>query len=66
MRTNIEIDDRLMAEARKASGLPTKKKTVEAGLRLLIQVHGQTAVRRLRGKIVWEGDLDGLRTSRAV
>jgi len=32
----------------------------------LIQVHGQTAVRRLRGKIVWEGDLDGLRTSRAV
>jgi len=35
MRTNIEIDDRLMAEARKASGLPTKKKTVEAGLRLI-------------------------------
>jgi Arc/MetJ family transcription regulator len=64
MRTNIEIDDRLMDEAKKATGISTKKETVEAGLKLLIQVHGQTAVRRLRGKIAWEGDLDELRASR--
>lgn len=64
MRTNIEIDDRLMDEAKKATGISSKKKTVEAGLKMLIQVHGQTAIRRLRGKIAWKGDLDGLRASR--
>jgi len=66
MRTNIEIDDRLMEDAKRASGLPTKKAAVEAGLKLLIQVRGQATVRRLRGKIAWEGDLDELRASRSV
>ncbi len=66
MRTNIEIDDRLIDEAKKATGISTKKKTVEAGLKMLIQVHGQTAIRRLRGKIAWEGNLDELRTSRSL
>jgi Arc/MetJ family transcription regulator len=55
MRTNIVIDDRLMREALKASGLDTKRAVVEAGLRLLIQVKTQTGIRRLRGRVVWEG-----------
>jgi Arc/MetJ family transcription regulator len=52
---NTIIDDTLMQEAMRATGLTIKHAVVEAGLRLLVQVKAQTAVRRLRGKIVWEG-----------
>jgi Arc/MetJ family transcription regulator len=55
MRTNIDIDDRLMQQGMRRSGARTKKAAVEAGLRLLIQTHGQTAIRRLRGKITVGG-----------
>jgi len=64
MRTNIVIDDQLMEQAMKATGLPTKKAVVEAGLRLLIQVQAQSGVRRLRGQVDWQGDLDELRAGR--
>ena len=49
MRTNIDIDDRLMAAASKAAGLKTKKATVEAALRLLVQTRAQGRIRALRG-----------------
>ncbi len=61
MRTNIVIDDELMANALKASGLKTKKDAVEEGLRLLIKLNQQHEVRSLRGKITWEGNLDEMR-----
>ncbi|MFL5284138.1 MAG: type II toxin-antitoxin system VapB family antitoxin [Rhodopila sp.] len=61
MRTNIEIDDRLMAEAMAASGLPTKRETVEAGLRLLARRKRQASARDLFGRVQWEGDLDAER-----
>jgi len=61
MRTNIEIDDRLMREAMRSSGKRTKRATVEAGLRLLVQTQAQVKIRRLRGKIRWQGDLDASR-----
>jgi Arc/MetJ family transcription regulator len=61
MRTNIEIDDELMARAMEAAGLTTKRATVEEGLRLLIRRNEQQAVRRPRGKVAWEGDLDAWR-----
>lgn len=61
MRTNIVIDDELMANALKASGLATKKDAVEEGLKLLIKLNHQRAVRSLRGKVQWEGDLDEMR-----
>jgi Arc/MetJ family transcription regulator len=64
MRTNIEIDDRLMRQAMQSSGTATKKATVEAGLRLLVQTHAQGAIRRWRGKIRWDGDLEQSRASR--
>ncbi|AEU34423.1 type II toxin-antitoxin system VapB family antitoxin [Granulicella mallensis] len=64
MRTNIEIDDQLMAEALRSSGEPTKRAAVEAALRLLIQTKAQGGIRKLRGKIQWEGDLAELRRSR--
>ncbi len=64
MRTNIVIDEKLIREAMRASGLTTKRAAVEAGLRLLIQVKRQSGIRRLRGKVIWEGDLNGMRAGR--
>lgn len=61
MRTNIVIDDELMANALKATGLETKKEVVEHGLKLIIKRQEQQAVRGLRGKLKWEGDLNEMR-----
>ena len=61
MRTNIEIDDSLMADALKATGLSTKKETVELGLRALIKLNEQASIRALRGKLKWEGSLEEMR-----
>lgn len=64
MRTNIEIDDRLMREAMRASGGKTKRAVVDAALRLLVQTKAQANIRRLRGQIEWDGDLDVSRRDR--
>ena len=61
MRTNIVIDDKLMSVALKTSGLKTKKEVVEEGLRLLVKVKNQGKLRKLRGKLKWEGNLDKMR-----
>jgi len=66
MRTNIDIDDRLMEEAMKSTGARTKRAAVEAGLRLLIQTRAQASVRKLRGKVRWEGDLQISRLGRTA
>lgn len=63
MRTNIVIDDNLMAEALKATGLQTKKEVVEQGLKLLVKRKKQQSIRSLRGRITWEGDLDAMRNN---
>lgn len=64
MRTNIEIDDELMAEALKVSGAKTKREVVELGLKTLLQLRQQRDVKRLKGKIAWQGDLDAMRRDR--
>lgn len=64
MRTNIVIDDQLMAEALKISGYETKKEAVEQGLKLLVQRSKQQELRKLRGHIKWEGDLDEMRSGK--
>lgn len=61
MRTNIEIDDKLMREALKASGLKTKKAAVELGLKTLIRLKKQEGIRAMRGKLAWSGDLGDMR-----
>ena len=63
MRTNIVIDNGLMRQAMKATGLSTKKAVVEEGLRLLIKVKAQEGIRRFRGKVAWKGDLSVMRES---
>ena len=64
MRTNIVIDDKLMKKALKISGLQTKKAVVEEALNLLIHIKNQKALRKLRGKLKWAGDLNQMRTDR--
>ena len=64
MRTNIEIDDELMMQAMRSTGVRTKKAVVEAALRLLVKTHAQTGIRRLRGKVQWHGNLSKSRQGR--
>ena len=64
MRTNIVINDRLMRQAMRATGLPTKRETVEAGLKLLVQIRAQTAIRRIKGTVHWDGNLEKSRQGR--
>ncbi len=61
MRTNIVIDDKLMADALKVTGLQTKKEAVEEGLKTLIRLNKQAGLRTLKGKLKWEGDLEDMR-----
>ena len=66
MRTNIEIDDTLMAEAQRASGHATKKQTVEQALRLMISLQRQREVDSAFGKYRWRGDLGRSRKGRGT
>ena len=61
MRTNIVIDDKLMSDTLRATGLKTKREAVELGLKTLLRLKQQSEIKKLRGKIIWEGDLDALR-----
>jgi Arc/MetJ family transcription regulator len=61
MRTNISIDDELIAEAMKLSGARTKREAVEDSLRLMVLLKRQERIRRARGKLKWVGDLDVMR-----
>jgi Arc/MetJ family transcription regulator len=64
MPTNIEIDDELIREALRVSGLKTKRAVVEAGLRMLLRLKRQEDILNLVGKVRWEGDLDESRQGR--
>jgi Arc/MetJ family transcription regulator len=64
MRTNIVIDDKLMRDALRATGLKTKRQVVEEGLRTLLRLKRQGEIRNFRGKLAWKGDLDAMRTDR--
>jgi Arc/MetJ family transcription regulator len=62
MRTNIEIDDKLMNDVLKATGLKRKKDVVELGLKTLIRLKNQEKIKEFRGQLKWTGDLDDMRT----
>jgi Arc/MetJ family transcription regulator len=64
VRTNIVIDDELMADAMRATGARTKREAVELGLRTLLRLQRQQDIRRYRGQLPWSGDLDAMRTDR--
>jgi Arc/MetJ family transcription regulator len=65
MRTNIEIDDELLAEAMTLTGEPTKRATVEAALRMIVRLKRQKQAGMNLAGIGWEGDLDAMREGRA-
>ena len=62
MRTNIVIDEKLMKETLRLTGLKTKREAVELGLRTVVRLRKQQEIRRFRGKLSWRGDLDAMRT----
>jgi Arc/MetJ family transcription regulator len=64
MRTNIDIDEKLIEAAMKLTGIKTKKATVEAALRQMVSLKKQERIRELRGKFKWEGNLDEMREGR--
>lgn len=64
MRTNIVIDDKLIGKAMKLAGIKTKRKAVEEGLKLLVRLRQQESVRRMRGKLHWQGGLEAMRRDR--
>ena len=61
MRTNIEIDDKLMKDTLKATGLKTKREVVELALKELLRIRRQADVKQLWGKFDWKGDLEAMR-----
>ncbi len=61
MRTNIEIDDKLMADTLRITGLKSKREVVDTALRTLFRLRLQGELRSLRGKMDWVGDLDEMR-----
>ncbi|MGO9991835.1 MAG: type II toxin-antitoxin system VapB family antitoxin [Steroidobacteraceae bacterium] len=64
MRTNIVIDDKLMKETLRLTGLKTKREAVELGLRTIVRLRKQDEIRRFRGKLKWRGDLDAMRSDK--
>jgi Arc/MetJ family transcription regulator len=64
VRTNIVIDEKLMKETLRLTGLKTKREAVELGLRTIVRLRKQAEIRRYRGKLPWQGDLDAMRTDR--
>ncbi len=62
MRTNIVIDDKLMRDTLRVTGLKTKREAVELGLQTLVNLGKQAEIRKLRGKLKWQGDLAAMRT----
>ena len=64
MRTNIVIDDNLIGDAIKLTGVKTKREAVELGLKTLISLKKQENIRKFRGKLKWEGDLGEMRTNK--
>jgi Arc/MetJ family transcription regulator len=63
MRTNIVIDDEIMNQALTIGGYRTKKEAVEAGLKLIVRLKKQEKIKKYRGKLKWEGDLDEMRSN---
>ncbi len=66
IRSSIDIDDALMAEVLKATGLKTKRQTVDLALRTLLRLRQHEEIRRFRDKLTWEGDLESMRLDKVL
>lgn len=61
MRTNIMIDDELMTDVLKITGIKSKREAVEQGLRILLALKQQEKIKQFKGALKWEGDLEQMR-----
>ncbi|MEA3334892.1 MAG: type II toxin-antitoxin system VapB family antitoxin [Chloroflexota bacterium] len=66
MRTNVVLDDELVAEAMRLTGIKTKRQVIDEALRTLVRIKRQRELLTLEGAVHWEGDLDEMRTSRFI
>ena len=66
MRTNVVVDNALMAEAMRLTGIHTRREVMDTALRTLVRLERQRAVLALEGTVAWESDLEALRTARLV
>jgi Arc/MetJ family transcription regulator len=62
MRTNISIDDNLMAAVLATTGIKTKREAVELGLKTLLMLKQQETIKAFKGKLKWEGNLEQMRS----
>ena len=62
MKTSVEIDDTLLADALQTTGLTATDQVIELALKMLIQLKRQEKIKAFRGKLLWEGDLNQMRT----
>ena len=65
-RTNVVVDEDLVARAKELTGIGTTRRLIDHALRELVRLRRQRGIARLRGKVRWEGDLDEMRSSRLV
>ncbi len=66
MRTNVIINDELLKRAMELSGQKTKRATIEEALKSMVALYQQASIRKLRGKLYWEGNLDEMREGRFI
>ncbi len=63
-RTNVVLDDRLVTECQKATGIKTRKALIDYALQQLLRHESQLKILKLKGKVHWEGDLATWRKGR--
>ena len=63
MKTSVEVDNALVIDALKVTGLTAQDEVIELALKILIQIKHQEAIKSFRGKLQWDGDLEAMRTS---
>ena len=61
MRTNIIIDDTLMSDVLKVTGVKSKREAVELGLKTLLMLKQQESIKAFKGTLHWDGDLETMR-----
>lgn len=64
-RTNIELDDKLISEGMKRTGLHTKKELVHEALTSFVRKERLKDLLKLQGKVRWEGGLKKMRRGRS-
>lgn len=63
MKTSVEVDNALVIDALKVTGLTAQDEVIELALKILIQMKHQEMIKSFRGNLCWDGDLEAMRTN---